>query len=423
MESVSFSTPISFGDCSQSLSQSLFEPDVSKELEKGLEISETTEKKLTALMPKILKLEDDPAINWIKKGTNLVFTLTSEANLIFKMPVPNSPSEWKGGQTISAEQLLDRRFSNVEKAKRACLFNNLHLLVIPPQKKVEIEAEGKKIHMIIEKRFRFNTGVGTQEHYYHTHPGLDETVDELYTLIKDTRFSDVTPRNIPLLDDQKNFSGPRQALLLDLELCGSAYTGLMGSPNNGSCGLIECLSTEQQIDKMLAKACKDKIITPEQAQEAKANRMKEIALDAQLQDFYARQGIKEARKPICIDDLQSLGLNLDEEQKNVRDIIYTEAGRAIVRRASITMRELITDLLNDINYQLQNAPEDQAVETTRYISLNVHYAAAEYYPQFGVSHYYPQYDAWVQRIIKALIEKGYVFQLVNKNQLGYVIQC
>src|SRR5690606_29096558 len=101
--------------------------------------------------------------------------------------------------------------------------------------------------------------------------------------------------------------------LIDLEHMKSAVNGFIGDINS-SRGLINCVSAEQ-IDIVIEEACKQGVaITDEQAQEAKARRLKDLESDKQLLAFYTRNGIATGKEQIQV-NLDSLGLDLTETAK------------------------------------------------------------------------------------------------------------
>lgn len=268
--------------------------NVQQVLEEGIDISQEITQKIQQLMPKILNRQnqDDPEIIRYT-SSNLVFSLTSVPDLIFK-----------------STNDIDRRFEKMVKAQEVCLAHQLGLLVIPHAKKFNVGGRS----FIAEQRFNIQRHESAQEQLHTELSGLNETIRQLAIFIAKTGFSDVEWRNIPIIDDEPSFQGSRRIALIDLEEMTSPVTGIFGEGSLRR-GLIRCLSSEEQIDIALTEASRHGIISPYVApDEVKAKRIEELQNYEQLKQFHARNGILEnPRKPIQIDDLSTLDLNLDEQ--------------------------------------------------------------------------------------------------------------
>jgi len=368
--------------------------DVKQKVEEGIDIPQETIEKIQALMPKIQGRQDDAEIVRYT-SRNLVFSLRSVPNLIFK-----------------AVGDADGRFENMVKAQEVCLAHQLGLLVIPHAKKFNVGGRT----FIAEQRFDVQQHESAQERLYAELPGLNETTRQLATFIAKTGFSDVEWRNMPIVDDTPEFQGSRRVTLVDLEEMGHPETGIFGG-GLGRRGLIRCLSSEEQIDIALAEARRCGIasrwVTPA---EVKASRIDEVQNYEQLQRFYTRNGILEnARKPIQIGDLNTLGLNLDEQGH-----LHT-----------ITLREAVEDVITQINTQISKAPSAASAKGTRYILLNTNHGTLRDYLHIGLDGQYVRFissdeqesQTWMARIINTLVAKGHLFKLDKVNGHGYFIQA
>lgn len=401
--------------------------DAKQKLEEGMDVSQATIEKIQALMPKIKRRQEDAEITWHASGNNLVFSLTTVPNLIFKMAPPGRGALRAGG-VLSAAQISEKRFANMVKAKEVCLTHRLSLLVIPHAQKFNVDG----MTLIAEECVNINQNESAQEHLYQL-SGLNETVRQLVTFIAKTGFSDVEWRNMPLVDTAPEFQGNRCVALIDLEEMDGADTGIFGG-GFGRRGLVRCLHSEAQIDLALAEAQRQGIrySSPEQVKE---RRMQEIQSDQQLQQFYMRNGILEnARKPVQVDDLTTLGLNLEEQGdrciEEIRRNGSDEEPSIEYRQQSITLRDAVVDVVAQINKALTETPENAAIKGKRYILLNIHDSESlRDYDRLG-----PPQDKfaitkeeekqiWLRRIISALVAKGHLFKLDKVNGHGYFIQA
>ena len=267
-----------------------------EELEKGLQIPLKTIEKIQALIPKILKQEDDDGIEYLKGSK--VFRIKEMPNLVFKMGVSSASKALINGKWLDDKEQMEERFENMIKAKEVCLVNNLGLLIIPHARKFTFDThDGRKCVLIAEESMDINHEESAQVDFYHKYSKeLNETARQLAIFVTKTGFNDVTPRNIPIINESEDFHGPRRVALIDLEHMSSAINGFTGD-DNGSCGLIGCVS-EEQIDMVIAEARKNGIEMSEQIRNAdcrKSNQMKK------LRQHYENKGIVTGKEPIQVD--------------------------------------------------------------------------------------------------------------------------
>ncbi len=410
--------------------------DVKKQLEEGIDISPETIAKIQELMPKIRSRDDDDEIRFYP-SQNLVFSLTSAPNIIFKMATPGRLIFRPGG-LLSAAQLTEERFANMVKAKEVCLAHQLGLLIIPSAKKIEINFNGQRISLIAEECCNISQNESAQELLY-TLPGLNDTARQLATLIAKTGFSDVEWRNMPIIDDDPEFEGPRRIVLIDLEEMEDAAIGIFGG-GLGRRGLIRCMFTEEQINIAMDEARRHGIVskyrTPE---EVKAIRLEEIESDRKLRQLHERNGILEnPRKPILVENLDSLGLNLEEEGvirvPKYRSIVGSLFdGSYSVEKQTVTLRQAVLDVISAINAAISNTPEDASLKGKRYIKLDHNannpdnFLMKEYdrlgCRQFGFVSDEELNQRWLKRIVDALVENGHIYELDKENGHGYFIQA
>ena len=403
--------------------------DAKQKLEEGMDISQTTIEKIQTLMPKIQGRQDDAEITWHASGNNLVFSLTTVPNLIFKMAPPGR-GVLRAGGVLSAAQISEERFANMVKAKEVCLAHQLNLLVVPHAQKFNVAG----MTLIAEESVDINQDESAQEHLYQL-SGLNETARQLAAFIAKTGFSDVEWRNMPLVDTAPEFQGNRRVALIDLEEMDGANTGIFGG-GFGRRGLVRCLASEEQIDVAITEARRHGVVSQDAVQ-IKARRMEEIQSDHQLQQFYMRNGILEnARKLIQVDDLASLGLDLEEQglmRTGRRLQTGTGVGNWEWETTPVTMEHAITDVIAAINKGIRETPDNASLKGKRYIRLDHDSQEEENlflkeYNRLGCKEFGFVSDEelnqrWLKRIIDALVAKGHVFRLDKQNAYGYFVQA
>ncbi|MBS1659068.1 MAG: hypothetical protein JST18_13355 [Bacteroidetes bacterium] len=346
--------------------------------------------------------EDTGQIHWINRN---VFTLTAFPNLIFKIPQDHS------------------RFKNMVEAQNVCLAHQLDCLIVPHARPVRV---GPHL-IIVERRLDIQSDESAQEDLYRL-PGLDETIRQLAIFTALTGFSDVTWRNIPLIDTANDFEGNRKIALIDLEEMRSARTGFFGAAWPFRRGLVDCLHSAEHIDIALAEA-RNHNVRGHYA-EIKARRLQEIEEDGRLQQFHERTGcLNDPRKLIEVADLASLELlNLEEEGEIVFYNESDDTDEIVKIQKKVTLREVTLDVIRLINEALAKTPEDASVKGKRYILLGVNQGIMHAYQNLGYLSHVP-YDSeddqrqWLRRIINALVEKGHLFKLDMVNGHGFFIQA
>lgn len=398
--------------------------ETKEDLAKGIEISQDTVAKIQNLMPKILKRQKDEEIKWLAVMNNLVFKLSSVSNLIFKMVPPNKSLLTQEGKKLSAKQISERRIENMIMARDVCKAHELGLLIIPHAKLFEVEHKGKAITVIAEEHLDIQSE-SIQEESFLKLPGLNESVRQLTTFIAHTEFSDVEWRNIPIVDIAPEFTGSRRIALIDLEEMGGAETGIYGNYLQMRRGLIRCLFSEKQIDIVLEEARRQGIVDYQNnPKQVKEDRIKEMAPELKLQQFYKRKGItKDNCKPIQVDDLNSLGLDPNEKGN------YEHLDSALdeFTRVPITLGEVTAIIIREINNALKKSPEGVSLKRKRNITLDfgMKKELNKYYwigmPEGVVLRTVEQdRQSWVYRIIAALVEKGHLFKMHNDSAEFYI---
>lgn len=387
--------------------------DPKAELEKGIDVPQTTIGKIQSLLPQILNANKDPEIEWLSTGNNLVFKLKDSPEFVFKFATPKLHYVDKNRLPKGRNEDTRERYENMLKAKEVCLAYELGLLIIPSAKKLVVEGDGNQYEFIAERSLDFNPKTNVQEeNYIKFSLEMNETVKQLATFIAKTGFNDVTHRNIPILNEADGFQGPRRVALIDLEHMEHVLNGFIGDKGfigNGSCGLIHCIS-EEHIDIVIDEATRHGIVIDPQV---KAERLLELESNRKLQQFYKDKGIKTGKEELQV-NLADLGLNLEEKETwwvPVSDIVDEEK--------EITLRQVAEDLVKRIKDSIKDQPEGKSIKETRSILLNTNEHRINLYKEYGTK----EGRAWLYRIIDALIAKGHLFKLVKEDGHGILIQA
>lgn len=310
------------------------------------------------------------------------------------------------------------------KAKEICLINNLGLLIIPCAKKFILNTDdNRKCVVIAEECMDINHQESAQKEFYNKYSAdLYETVRQLAFFVARTGFNDVTPRNIPILNEAEDYQGPRRVALIDLEHMESTINGFTGD-GNGSCGLLRCVA-EDQIDIVIAEARKNGITISDND---KQRRLQEIDSDKKLKKYYENKNIVTGKEPIQV-DVDSLGLDLAEEGQ-IRVYVEAENGRIKREKQTVTMRKAVEDVLKKINELIQEKSDQESMQGKRYILLNTDDDPFSQYKNLGIPEKKFSFSKeevkqlWLNRIIAAFIDKGHIFKLDKVNGHGYFIQA
>lgn len=390
-----------------------------QKLEEGIEISRETIEKIEQLVPKILGRQDDGEIIWYG-GRNLVFSLRSLPQYVFKTASP-SGSVLRQGRWLGGNDLVKFRFANMIKAEEVCLAHQLGLLVIPHAK---LFTAGS-LTLIAEEHLPLVDNESAQEEFYKL-PNLTEAIRQLATFILKTGFSDVEWRNAPVLDTTADYQGQRRIALVDTEEFDGPQTGIFGG-GFGRRGLINCLHSEEQINLILEKAARHGL----RDLDAKRRRMEQIRSDEELNRFYRERGILEnPRKPIKIENLEELGLNLNESDIYSKRIVVEKDGEKDLgwKEKTVTLGKVVRDVISEINKKITEAKESASPKGKRHLLLNTNQGKMHDYYHLGNEGRSFLTEAeleknWLRKIIKALVNKGYLFKLETENGHGFFVQA
>lgn len=301
---------------------------------------------------------------------------------------------------------MEVRFHNIIRAKKICANHDLDHLITPQAKLYKF---GSNV-VLAEELMDINHAESAQKEFYHKYSqDLNKAVRQLAIFVALSGFNDVTPRNIPLLNEPEDFQGSRRIVLIDLELMNSNVEGFIGS-HNGSCGLIGCV-TEEQMDIVIEEALKKGIVISE---DRKNRRLQELASEKKLRQYHESKGITTGREFIHV-DLSMLGLDLNEVEERDGKIC--------------TMQKAVADVIHEINRQIQEASDEESIQGKRYLLLNTNQEPFKQYNKLGApgKGYWLNAEEskqiWLSRIIHALIDKGHICKLDKENGHGYFIQA
>jgi hypothetical protein len=397
------------------------------ELEKGMKITEKMTDQLTSLMPKIVKGEKDDSLIWISQESNYIFQLKDYKDQVFKLARPSIVNRIeRGGDLLCKNEDIDKRFNNMVKAKEICLVNGLNLLIIPPATKQVITFKGMPYHFIIEKHLDFNPDQTAQEELYNKYStDLKEAVRQLVILIAKIGLDDIVWRNIPVLNEKKDFMGNRRVALIDLEFLGNVQSGVLGG-SYCSRGLIRCVNKEL-ITVIMDELLKQKVLIDQaKIDEVIDLRYKELDFDEKLEAFYKDNNITTGREPIKV-DLETLELDLKEEGEIASGKYDKDESQTM---ETITLKEVIETVIGEINKSIKNSSDQASIKGKRFYKLNLEDETFRPYNRLclkdGESDNFNKElkaNLWLDRIIQALSQKGVIHLQNTTTSFEYGIQA
>jgi len=380
-----------------------------EELEKGFDVSQETINKITDLLPKMFGGTKIPEIDVITSlfpvGVKLpkVFKLKDNPRLIFKLGF--SQDIKIDDKIINSKEIMDQRFKNMIKAKEICLVNDLDLLIIPKAKKINLSIGEIDFSIVIEESLDFIKDEDSQAFYYQKYANeLDELVRQIATFISKSGFNDVTPQNIPLMNVDEKFKGPRELALIDLEHMNNPINGFIGDLEeieNNSCGLLLCIS-DNQFNLAIELAKKNGVhLSDEQIQTVKNKRLEELNKKKQLEEFYKKNKIETGKEPLksnVIESTEIIGIN----------------GNLF----KLTLKEAANMLIEIINDAIDNQPHFEKISVTR----NIFIPFDELKDEISLDSEVVK-NHWAKPILDALVEKGSLYELKGITANGYWIQA
>lgn len=275
---------------------------------------------------------------------------------------------------------MEERYSNSLLARKVCEEKNLDLIVIPKTEKLTV---GEEVLFVVEERMDINhTETGQLDLYSKLSSELDKTVEQIAIFIGETGFFDVSPRNIPLINEAEGFLGTRRVAMIDLEhrdltnvkLAFSGGFDFYHGYMMHCAGLVHCLFFEQHLEKIIEVAKRYKVDVK------KDFRLGEVKSYRELQKYYEDKGIKTGKEPLQV-DIDSLGL--DSDVRTVAEAVVREINNQIQQKddqeSVIGKRKILANFRfadRGVVVQILQAMQDHGVirefdESNRGISLQV----------------------------------------------------
>lgn len=385
-------------------------------LQEGINISDATVSKIRSCMKNILLNKEGDGVHFYKSGDNhRVFSLDAEPELVFKMSSNNV-------RFSGSSSAIKARYQTMVSAKTVCMTHYLGLLVIPNAKLFKVDG----LDIIAEKKVDIISDESAQEKNFEDCANrLNEAIHQLTVFIVKTGFSDVEWRNIPVIENIPD--GNCKIALIDIEEMEGAKTGLFGGIFRR--GLVGCVN-EEQIDIVIEEARKYGLVDEAAVQRVKSYRLEELQSDKQLKQYYKTRNIEKGKEPIQV-DVDSLGLDLTEEGQieTPTKIETDDAIEIIMDLKTVTMREVVKDVIKKMNGLIQESSDEKSVKGKRYFVLDTGRGPFHRYNRLGVppnAVYISEEEEkkiWLKRIIQALIEKGHIFKLDKVNGHGYFVQA
>lgn len=344
-------------------------------------ISDELRAKVLGLKDKILLFREipkkgeilDPVFEILQRGNNTVFKITGIANYVFKLG--NAGSRYANYKT-ALEVLKDKQLTH---------------LVLPKTELIVTD----EMALVVEEALEFNSNESQQKALWQSDdPSFLKSVRDLAIFIQETRFYDVSQRNIPVLKDQK-------IGLIDIEhLDGSQLDGVLGHWN-GSCGLIKCvgkagLSIIQELYPP-SKYPRAK----EHLEAALAIRGKELHRLDQLKSFYQ----KHQTTPLA-----TLEGALDHFSKNERELIEDDWERD----EEIPYERIIQKFVDAVNKKITTCDPAEEFTSRRKVIFKMSGQPRGFGELTVLSrYYYAQHPQTEQKVIffiaQRLMDKELIF--------------
>lgn len=370
-----------------------------KALNNGLQVSEEVRKRLVELEPKLFRRGIDQVIQILSNGQNfLTFCLPEAPDLIFKA------AKWDG-------DVAEKRYKNTILGKQAIMKHGLDRLEMPDTILLQ------DLRILVEKRLPFKDGEHLQEDlYYQNQARLKPIALQLSRLIYETKDEDPSFTNYPLFEQ----NGELKCGVIDLELIGrSPVPGFIGGWHN-SPGLIGMMPNETLIDAVIEEGERFGLKMEEKVK-AKEKQLENISRYSAHQKFLQNRKIQTGLEPMMeLSEIDQLGLDLDESQ--VYSIWDKDKKRWEDKEKTYTLREAVTDVVNHINGEIEAKTHRRAIRIPDFLPFS-------FYKDFGVSEKElpntTEEDPrlWMNRILKALCEKGFIFSSRKYHNRGFGIQC
>jgi hypothetical protein len=309
-------------------------------------------------------------------------------------------------------------FQNMIRAKEVCLTHDLDLITIPKAKMLTVSIrEGMTIPVIVQEALPIQ---GAQEDLYLTQaPYFSKTADQLTTFSLATGFEGISPRNTPILRGTSQSPSDCRVAIISPETMDDPAVGIAGRPSL-SVGLVGCLYSQAQIDRVLKRAEQARVMSVEKSILTKEKRMAQIHFANELRAFHQARGIlANPRQPLMV-DLATLELDLEAtaEVSMPLDPGQWFLTNQAVSMQRVTMRQVAEAVIAELNDRMTRSPPGTSVATTRFTVLRVDESSLAPYKDLGappgsVLDESTKSSLWIYQIIHALRAKGHLFRPVT----------
>jgi hypothetical protein len=351
---------------------------------------------ISRLLPFIVEESEHEDIVWLSRSNNRVFALKKFPCFVFKTWGSNGYTRLYS--LDSNEDLLKKRFENMERARAICQQYHLDHLVIPQARSFEV----KENIFIAEERIEFNCNEPLQEKLYvEPYERLMTALRQLAQFISLSGFCDVKPENIPLLDRPNQ---PLKIVLVDLEHLDNSQKGFIGEDMRNP-GLIQLVSNHHWDVILDTSRSYGHQITPSMLVKVE-NRQQEYK---ELQTFYARKGIQSGSEPLNV-DINTLNLPSLAEH-----IIYPAMplGSDFTQSTSsqmLTIDEVVQKFINYFN-QKANSSGESHPHLKRYFQFKLNQGPFYFLYSPAVDPHPSTFlKPWIALIGARLCEQGYLFK-------------
>lgn len=397
-------------------------------LEEGIEVSAEIKERLKQLILKITKKTKDNDLSFLKTGQLFsVFTIPEAPDLVFKIGSIT-------GYPQNEPKITRKRFHNIVKGKQVIMQYDLNRLHIPPTTLLEFEKYGYKYAIVAEKRLPITGGHYKQEDLYYKHAAsLKPLVKQLARFIFETNLEDVGFSHCPILEyDEK--TNEISIGMISLENLGKEpVSGFIGGEHHGE-GLLGMMVNEELID-MVIEECNhlgisldyDGLYITKSIEGLKYDQLAKIDAYHKYQQFLEAKNIHTGHEPIMsIDDIDQLGLDLDEKGSYTYSDYDPNTFAVFNNTVECTLRDAVKEIITFFNKELENPKNSEHVKRIR--TIKIPNALQQKYQNLDLPYgTRPQpreeEQLWINRILRALTIKGYIFQLTKDNMKEFVIKC
>ncbi len=370
-------------------------------LERGIVLSDATAEKIRSSMERIISKRDGDGFEfYTSQDQHRVFTLESEPDVIFKLGL--------------APGRMRQRLQNIAYVNAVRTFNQLNMLVIPRVKLVNIGTERQPQDLLIEERLNINPYESALAELYLTESRrLDKAVAELGHLIQYTGISDVEARNCPPIISQDPTQSHKIALI-DLQTLKHPKDGLYGGKYSGR-GLYRTISTKYAPEFAKISAVITRNHSDKSFKRVRSERKLELAERDRLLQYYTSKGIQSGGEPLPV---------------TPQDLDFSEQ---YIPEQAEKIHALAIHLIRAMNRKMVDSSQDEAVMGRR--KIRIHTTQGRFkemdrtfidetrFPK-GTTVTEENYRfTYLGCVIDKLLDLGAIYQLVARDERGYLIQA